>query len=136
LTVRGLKIAKKKANHYFKLCGVANEKDFHCNYLYDMVHRQRNLCELAADIDHLKLLAKEKNSHGEVNYGVYLEFGISVAVSVNEAVKQYKRAADQGNCVGQFNYTSCVDPGNGVSKDLNEALKYFELLLASGDPIT
>jgi hypothetical protein len=54
LAVRGVKIAKKKANHYFKLCGIANGKDFQWNYRDDMVHRWRNLCGLAADIDHLK----------------------------------------------------------------------------------
>ena len=42
-----------------------------------------------------------------------------------EAVKWYRRAAEQGDATGQANLAACYENARGVEQDLKEAVKWY-----------
>ncbi|WP_052046260.1 tetratricopeptide repeat protein [Candidatus Paracaedibacter symbiosus] len=42
-----------------------------------------------------------------------------------EAVKWYRKAADQGHAEAQFSLGYCYNNGEGVTKDYTEAVKWY-----------
>ena len=55
-----------------------------------------------------------------------------VIVDKAEAVRLYRKAAEQGNADAQFNLSLCYRNGDGVMKDFVEAYTWFLLAAASG----
>ena len=44
---------------------------------------------------------------------------------MTEAVKWYRRVAEQGNARAQYNLGICYERGEGVEKDMTEAVKWY-----------
>ena len=57
--------------------------------------------------------------------GVMYANGLSVAQSYTEAVKWYRKAADQGNAKAQHNLGVMYYNGMGVAQDYTEAVKWY-----------
>ena len=55
-----------------------------------------------------------------------------MAKDVLEAVKWYRKAADQGLAEAQINLGVCYANGNGVGKDMVEAYAFFNLASITG----
>ena len=53
------------------------------------------------------------------------ESGQGVVKDLAEAVKWYRKAAEQGNDVAQVILGTCYEDGKGVVKDLTEAEKWY-----------
>ncbi|MBR6480374.1 MAG: sel1 repeat family protein, partial [Thermoguttaceae bacterium] len=51
-----------------------------------------------------------------------------------EAVKWYRKAAEQGDPDSQSNLGTCYETGNGVKQDKQEAVKWFRKAAEQGDP--
>ena len=52
-----------------------------------------------------------------------------------EAVRLYRRAADQGNTLAQNNLGTMYATGQGVPQDYVQAHMWFSLSVALGDPV-
>ena len=52
-----------------------------------------------------------------------------------EAVKWYRKSAEQGNVFGQYNLGRCYDRGAGVMKDDAEAMKWYFKSAEQGLPL-
>jgi hypothetical protein len=57
--------------------------------------------------------------------GLSYAFGRGVQKDEVEAVKWYRKAADQGHAEAQYNLGVCYKNGTGVTKDENEAVKWY-----------
>ena len=54
--------------------------------------------------------------------------------SLKEAVRWWRKAADQGNAGSQNILGVCYENGNGVPQSSPEALKWFKMAAAQGQP--
>ena len=89
------------------------------------------LCAQQSDQD--RKLFEELRSQGEkgdaqsqLKLGGAFEFGsFGVAKDAAEAVKWYRKAAEQGNAAAQSNLGLCYYEGEGVAKDAAEAVKWY-----------
>ena len=52
-----------------------------------------------------------------------------------EAVKWYRRAAEQGNAIGQVNLGLMYELGQGVAQEDAEAVKWYRKAAAQGNEI-
>ena len=52
---------------------------------------------------------------------------------MTEAVKWYRKAADQGHARAQYFLGSCYDYGTGVGEDDAEAVKWYRKAAEQGD---
>jgi TPR repeat protein len=64
--------------------------------------------------------------------GVMYANGFGVAKDESEAVKWYRKAAEQGIAQAQFNLGKCYDNGDGVEKDAREAIKWHRKAAEQG----
>jgi TPR repeat protein len=64
--------------------------------------------------------------HADAQYymGLYYERGYSVQKDFAEAIKWYRKAAEQGHTEAQFRLGVCYYIGEGVDKSTEEAIKY------------
>lgn len=53
-------------------------------------------------------------------------------VDYAEAVKWYRKAAEQGNAYAQYNLGECYRYGNSVTKNRGKALRWYKLAAAQG----
>lgn len=51
----------------------------------------------------------------------------------SEAVKWYRKAAEQDNVTAQYNLGICYELGHGVTKDLQEAIRWYKLGAEKGE---
>ena len=51
------------------------------------------------------------------------DIGAGVKRDVAEAIKWYRKAAEEGNAEGEYSLGGKYDSGDGVSQDYTEALK-------------
>jgi len=51
--------------------------------------------------------------------------GEGVAQDYNEAVRWYRKAANQGDAIAQYNYGAMYDNGEGVAQDYTEAAQWY-----------
>ena len=66
---------------------------------------------------------------------VHAEYALAeagVAKDGAEAVKWYRKAAEQGDAAGQYNLGTCYLNGNGVAKDGAEAVKWYRKAAEQG----
>lgn len=64
--------------------------------------------------------------------GVMNEQGFGVERSAEEAVKWYRRAADQGMGSAAYNLSRFYQNGDGVERNLQEAVRYLTLAAEKG----
>ncbi len=82
-------------------------------------------------IDVIKLRAEQGDAEAELNLGnLYSSCEIGKS---DEAVKWYRRAAEQGNARAQFLLGVLAKAGNGVPEDDREAMKWYKLAAEQGD---
>src|ERR1019366_5826939 len=67
------------------------------------------------------------------NLGLCYANGVGVAKDKAEAVKWYRKAAEQNDTDAQYNLGVCYLQGEGVAKDYLEAYKWFLLAGGQGD---
>lgn len=53
--------------------------------------------------------------------------------SSTEAVKWYRKAAEQGDADAQFSLALCYEKGKGVKKDIPTAISWYEKSAAQGN---
>lgn len=71
-------------------------------------------------------LAKKGDAEAQYKIGDHYFFGIGVPQNYENAVKWYKKSAEQGCCWGEHNLALCYAKGTGIKKD---ALNAFQLWL-------
>ena len=59
--------------------------------------------------------------------------GYGVTKDYEEAVKWYRKAAEQGNAIAQYNLGQNYRLGRGVSVDLTQAKYWYEKAAEQGD---
>lgn len=59
--------------------------------------------------------------------------GADVEKNQREAVRWYRKSAEQGYATAQFNLGLCYEKGTGVQKSFVEAYKWFNVAAAQGD---
>ncbi|TCJ87307.1 tetratricopeptide repeat protein [Cocleimonas flava] len=64
--------------------------------------------------------------------GLRYEHGTGIEKNLKQAVKWYRRAAEQGHAKAQFNLASMYESGEGVEKDLKLALKWYKKAAEQG----
>ena len=60
-------------------------------------------------------------------------YGKGVAQDNAEALKWYRKAAEQGHASAQYNLGYMYEYGIGVAKDLHEARKWYQKAAAQGN---
>ena len=60
-------------------------------------------------------------------------YGQGVTKDYGEAVKWYRKAADQGNAAAQRNMGIMYFTGQGVARDYREAVNWFQKATDNGD---
>ena len=82
---------------------------------------------------YLKALEINKNNmYAQYNIGLCYEYGRGVTQNYNEAVKWYRKAAEQGNASAQNNLGGCYYNGRGVTQDYYEAVKWYRKAAEQG----
>jgi hypothetical protein len=76
----------------------------------------------------VQLSAEECDKRGEDYY-----YGRGVTQSYTEAVKWYRKSAEQGNARAQYNLGYCYHYGQGVEQSYTEAVKWHRKSAAQGD---
>jgi C-terminal peptidase prc len=66
-------------------------------------------------------------------YGICYEFGYGIEKNLPEAVKWYRKAAEQGDARAQVNLGLCYYNGYGVQKNRTEAVKWYRKAAEQGD---
>ena len=85
------------------------------------------------DVAALTRMAKAGDPVAQYNLGVMYAQGEGLEQDYTEAVKWYRKAADQGRAEAQYNLGVMYDNGEGVEQDYVQALKWYNLSAASGD---
>ena len=67
-----------------------------------------------------------RNAQAQCNLGIMYENGQGVQQDDAEAVKWYRRAAEQGHAEAQYNLGVMYDDGQGVQQDVSEAFFWLE----------
>lgn len=82
---------------------------------------------------YLKALEINKNNmYAQNNLGLCYYYGRGVTQNYYEAVKWYRKAAEQGYAFAQNNLGICYENGRGVTQDYNEAVKWFRKAAEQG----
>ena len=68
----------------------------------------------------------------QYNLGACYKNGIGVEKDPAEAVKWYRKAADQGIAKAQYNLGACYESGTGVERDPAEAARWFRMAADQG----
>ena len=74
-----------------------------------------------------------ENASGQYNLGVMYADGRGVARDDAEAVRWYRRAAEQGNASGQYNLGGMYSTGRGVARDDAEAVRWYRRAAEQGN---
>ncbi|MBQ9776558.1 MAG: sel1 repeat family protein, partial [Lentisphaeria bacterium] len=69
----------------------------------------------------------------QYNLGVCFQNGYGVTENKQEAVKWYRKAAEQGDAKAQYNLGNCYYFGNGVTENEQEAVKWYRKAAEQGD---
>ena len=76
---------------------------------------------------------QEENDEVECLLGRMYENGIGESKNVQEAVKWYRKAAEQGNAVAQYNLGRCYEYALGVKKDISKAIEFYRRAAERGE---
>lgn len=69
----------------------------------------------------------------QFNLATKYEGGIGVKQDYAEAIKWYRRAAEQGQADAQYNLGKLYEHGTGVDQDYNESVKFYQCAAEQGD---
>jgi TPR repeat protein len=72
-----------------------------------------------------RVRAENGDAEAQFALGYFYATGQGVAHDEAEAVKWYRRAAEQNLATAQFNLATCYDNGQGVEKNTGEAVKWY-----------
>lgn len=75
---------------------------------------------------------RARQRSGAVPLGYSFRLGKGVAKDDKEAVKWFRKAAEQGLALAQFDLGECYLEGTGVDKDEKEAVKWFRKAAEQG----
>ena len=78
-------------------------------------------------------LAGRNDPQAQAFLGVMYNRGMGVEQDFKEAVKWYRKAAEQGNAVAQYNLGQMYREGQGVEQDFKEAVKWYRKAAEQGD---
>ncbi len=67
--------------------------------------------------------------------GLRFHLGLGYSQNQKEAVRYYRKAADQGEAFAQFNLGVCYHKGIGVDKDAKEAVRWYRLAADQGHAV-
>jgi TPR repeat protein len=84
-------------------------------------------------IEEVKAKAEAGDAESQVELGRRYDKGEGVAKNQVEAVKWYRKAAEQNFAWAQYNLGGCYLRGQGVADDLVEAYKWLLLATRQGD---
>jgi TPR repeat protein len=87
--------------------------------------------EYAKSMDEL-LHCNNRSAMGDDMIGIMYEKGLGTAKNYTEAVKYYKKCADQGDDNGQYSYGKMLFMGLGVTQNTDEAMVWFQRAAAQG----
>jgi TPR repeat protein len=73
------------------------------------------------------------DARAQYNLGVIYSNGQGVVKNKAEAVKWFRKAAEQGNAFAQLNLGACYVKGDGVVKDAAEAVRWFRKAAEQGN---
>ncbi|MBA3813976.1 MAG: SEL1-like repeat protein [Alphaproteobacteria bacterium] len=91
-----------------------------------LVHGNRLSEEMAESIRMMNIF-KSEDASAQMNIGEQYYFGRGVRQSYAEAMRWYRRAAEEKNPIAQYSIGALYDLGEGVKEDCVEAMKwYFE----------
>ena len=79
------------------------------------------------------LVVPTADAMAQYNLGAMYDKGIGVKKDFSEAVKWYRKAADQGHSSAQNNLGVCYNNGEGVSQDYAEAIRWYQKAAEQGD---
>ncbi len=74
-----------------------------------------------------------KDASAQNNLGNCYYYGDGVKKDYAEAVKWYRKAADQGDADAQYNLGDCYCSGKGIEQDYAEAVKWYRKAADQGD---
>ena len=84
------------------------------------------------DIETIKAKAQAGDPSAQVSLGTSYRFGWGITKNEEEAVKWYRKAAEQGYAEGQYKWGLCFDEGYGVTEDDEEAIKWYHKAAEQG----
>jgi TPR repeat protein len=89
--------------------------------------------ELPKHFKSLKVLAKKGDANAQNTLAVYYNFGIGgVGKDAKEAVKWFRKAAEQGLDAAQINLGSAYETGEGVPQDMKGVVKWYRKAAEQG----
>lgn len=81
---------------------------------------------LSSTLQEIKVLAEQGDAEAQHELGVIFEDGRKGVISNNaEALKWYRKSAEQGYTWGQYHLGEMYKKGNGVTRDYVEAVKWY-----------
>jgi uncharacterized protein len=91
------------------------------------------------DVDDCRVKAKsgfftKGDAKAQFNLGIMYEYGQGVLQDHKEAVKWYRKSAEQGFPQAQFNLGNMYSDGQGVPQDYREAVKWYRKAAKQGFP--
>ena len=89
--------------------------------------------QVTAHIDTVRIKAEEGNADYQYLYGASFEYGWGVEEDVQQAMKWYKKAADQKQKVAYNAIGNFYRMGKSVKADPQEALRWYQLGADAGD---
>ena len=84
-------------------------------------------------IEEIDCRADNDDAEALYNKGNCYYLGKGVKQDYTEAVKWYRKAAEQGNADAQYDLGHCYQYGHGVEKDYVEAVKWYRKAAEQGD---
>ena len=75
----------------------------------------------------------ENNKNAQYDLGLCYEYGRGVTQDYYEAVKWFRKAAEQGDAYAQRNLGGCYYDGQGVTQDYYEAVKWYRKAAEQGN---
>ena len=82
--------------------------------------------------EELKVRGEAGDADAQYSLGVCYRLGGGVRKDEKEAVKWYRKAADQGDDRAQFSLGACYAEGTGVVKNDSEAAKWYRMAAEQG----
>ena len=85
------------------------------------------------EFEHTEKLAVGGDKVAQFNLGIMYDHGKGVSEDDKEAVKWYRKSAEQGYAIAQNNLGSKYYNGEGVTQDFKEAVKWYAKSAEQGD---
>ena len=78
------------------------------------------------DTESLRFAWNVEDKLAQCNFGLFYLYGLGVNQSASEAVKWFRKAAEQGYAHAQYHLGWCYATGEGVEKDIGEAVRWYQ----------